>query len=141
MRQPLRSVVRPLTAYVTVPGERPLPLPAELQYDVDDPYAVRLVLDAPSSTSVDWVFARDLLINGMRRFAGTGDVLVIPPHRCRPDLVRIILRSSAGMATIGIPRSSVSRFLRRTVRLVRPGTESLHIDLDKAVGELTGRTD
>jgi hypothetical protein len=130
-----------VTVHVCVPDELPAALPAELHYDMADPYAVRLSIGAPATRSVDWVFARELLTEGMSRPTGTGDVLVIPRHRCHPDSVRIVLRSTTGAALVDIAASAVTAFLRRTVSLVPPGTESLHIDMDRALAELTGRLD
>jgi hypothetical protein len=129
-----------VTVHVSVPDGLSAPLPAELHYDTIDPYAVRLSLGAPATSPVDWVFARSLLSEGLRRPTGTGDVLVIPWHRC-PHSVRIVLRSPAGVALIDIAVSEVAEFLRRTTSLVPPGTESLHIDIDRALAELTGRRD
>lgn len=141
MIQPLPSVMYMVTARVSVPDEPSAPLPAELHYDMTDPYAVRLCLGAPTARTVDWVFARSLLTEGLRRPSGTGDVLVIPRHRCHPDCVRIVLRSAAGAALVDIAASAVAAFLRRTDSLVPPGTESLHIDMDRALAELTDRRD
>ncbi|MGW1760055.1 SsgA family sporulation/cell division regulator [Streptomyces mirabilis] len=141
MIQPLPSVMHMVTVHVSVPNELSTPLPAELHYDMTDPYAVRLSIGAPAARPVDWVFARSLLTEGLRRPTGTGDVLVIPRHRCHPGAVRIVLRSGAGVAQVDIAASAVAAFLRRTVSLVPPGTESLHIDLDRVLAELTDRRD
>ncbi|MFE3650020.1 SsgA family sporulation/cell division regulator [Streptomyces sp. NPDC059152] len=100
-----------------------------------------LSLGAPTARPVDWVFARSLLIEGLRRPAGTGGVLVISRHRCHPHSVRVVLRSSAGAALTDIAESAVAAFVLRTIWLVPPGTESLHIDIDRALAELTGRRD
>ncbi|WP_306190890.1 MULTISPECIES: SsgA family sporulation/cell division regulator [unclassified Streptomyces] len=141
MIQPPASVMCMVTVLVSVPDELPAPLPAELHYDMSDPYAVRLSLGAPAAGPVHWVFARSLLTEGLRRPTGAGDVLVIPRHRCHPNSVRVVLRSAADAALIDIAESAVAAFVRRTVSLVPPGTESLHIDIDRALAELTGRRD
>jgi hypothetical protein len=52
-----------------------------------------------------------------------------------------VLRSAAGAALVDIAASTVAAFLRRTDSLVPPGTESLHIDMDRALAELTDRRD
>ncbi|MDX3763566.1 SsgA family sporulation/cell division regulator [Streptomyces sp. AK02-04a] len=135
------SVMCRVTVHVSVPDELPAPLSAELHYGMSDPYAVRLSLGAPAARPVQWVFARSLLMEGLRRPTGTGDVLVIPQHRCHPNSVRIILRSAAGAALIDIAESAVAAFVKRTVSLVPPGTETLHLDIDRALAELTGRRD
>jgi len=62
-----------------------------------------------------------LLAEGLRRPAGTGDVLVIPRHQCQPDSVRVVLRPATGAALIDIPASAVTAFLRQTVAVVPPG--------------------
>ena len=141
MRPPLTSVMCPVTVQVTAPEQLPVPLPAQLHYDMTDPYAVRLSLGAPAAKPVNWVFARDLLAEGVRRPAGTGNVLVFPGHRCRPHFMRILLRSTAGAALVEISASEVATFLRQTFLLVPSGSESLHIDLDRIVAELTRRGD
>ncbi|GAB2997433.1 SsgA family sporulation/cell division regulator [Streptomyces pseudoechinosporeus] len=135
------SVVHAVTVYVGVTDELPVPLPAELHYDSTDPYAVLLSLGAPETSPVDWVFARTLLMEGLRRPTGTGDVLVIPRHRYRPRAVHIVLRSARGAALIEIAAAEVSAFLEQTVALVPPGTETLLVDLDRALAELTDSSD
>ncbi|MFJ4689337.1 SsgA family sporulation/cell division regulator [Streptomyces sp. NPDC088789] len=130
-----------VTVHVSVPAELPTPLPAELHYDMPDPYAVRLSIGAPAARPEDWVFARSLLMEGLRRPTGTGDVHVLPRHRCHPDSVRIVLRSAVGAALVDIKASAVAAFLQQTFSLVPPGTEGLHIDMDRVLAELTGRLD
>ncbi|MFF8646240.1 SsgA family sporulation/cell division regulator [Streptomyces sp. NPDC015345] len=138
MTQPLASVTRTMTVRVSIPGELPAPLPAQLHYEVHDPYAVRLSLGAPMARPVDWVFARDLLAAGVHRTSGVGDVLVIPLPGTRPR-VRVVLRSGTGTAVVALPMDEVADFLRQSCALVPAGMEGLHLDLDHAVAELTGR--
>ncbi|MER6523950.1 SsgA family sporulation/cell division regulator [Streptomyces sp. NPDC001508] len=125
------------TVLVTVAGDPPVPLPAQLRYTATDPYAVCLSLGVPSSPSVDWVFARSLLAQGLGRPAGSGDVVVIPRHRCHPDTVRILLRTRHGAAVLEVASHAVTDFLRRADALVPTGTEHRHIDLDRVVEQLT----
>ncbi|GHI32008.1 sporulation protein SsgA [Streptomyces daghestanicus] len=131
------SVMRTATALVSVAEEQRVPLPARLVYHTDDPYAVCLSLGEPAK-SVTWVFARDLLAEGMRRAAGAGAVLVFPRHRCLPDTMRIVLRSPADAALLEIPASLVTAFLHDTYALVAPGAEGTHIDLDGCLARLAG---
>ncbi|MFF7186664.1 SsgA family sporulation/cell division regulator [Streptomyces sp. NPDC008222] len=114
-----------------------MPLPVELCYDVADPYAVRLSIGAPSTPSVDWVFARSHLLEGVRRPAGIGDVAVIPRHRCDPDAVRLLLRTRTGATLLAARAAMVMDFLRRSEALVPPGTEHHHVDLDRLIDSLT----
>ncbi|MFF7188735.1 SsgA family sporulation/cell division regulator [Streptomyces sp. NPDC008222] len=136
-----RSITFPLEVDVTVAAARPVPLPAELRYDRSDPYAVRLSLGTHSPLTVDWVFARSLLADGLRVPVGIGDVLVVPRHRCRPEAIRIVLRSRTGSAVLEIAESAVTAFLRQTEAVVPQGCEHHHIDLDDVVARLTAGGD
>lgn len=56
-------------------------LPATLQYDRRDPFAVRMAFPAPATlegTEVAWEFSRELLSEGMDAPAGVGDVRIRP---------------------------------------------------------------
>jgi hypothetical protein len=130
------SVTHEVVVQVVVADEPPISLRAELRYDGTDPYAVCLSLEGTSAGTVDWVFARSLLSEGLSRPVGFGDVLVIPPHRCHRHSVRIVVRSAAGAAVLDIAASVVAAFLEQTVLVVPPGAEGLHIDLDRVVAEL-----
>ncbi|MFB0619599.1 SsgA family sporulation/cell division regulator [Streptomyces sp. AGS-58] len=141
MSQQLASVMCDVTVFVSVSGEPRVPLPARLHYDRSDPYAVRLSLGAPPARPVVWVLARDLLVEGLRRPAGAGDVLVLPRHGCSPGVMRIVLRSAGGAALLEIVVSEVTRFLEGACELVPLGAEGSHVDIESALAELTGRTD
>lgn len=137
MDQRLSTVTCTVTAHVSVPKGMSGPLPAELHYDMADPYAIRLSIGAPRERPVDWVFARKLVTEGLHRPAGSGDVLVVPRHRCHPHSLRVVLRNAAGAAFVEMAVSEVVAFLRRTFVLVPEGAESLHMDIDRAISELT----
>ncbi|MFD8219673.1 SsgA family sporulation/cell division regulator [Streptomyces sp. NPDC059697] len=130
------SVTHEVVTHVVVADEPPVSLPAELRYDRADPYAVCLALGGTSTGTVDWAFARSLLSEGLSRPAGVGDVLVMPPHRCHRHSVRIVVRSRVGAAVLDIATTAVIAFLKETDRVVPPGTEGLHIDLDRVVADL-----
>ncbi|MET9453134.1 SsgA family sporulation/cell division regulator [Streptomyces cinerochromogenes] len=121
---------------VAVADEPPVPLTAELRYSAADPYAVCLSLGAPSARSVDWVFARSLLAQGLTRPTGTGDVVVFPERRRDPATVRVLLRTHTGAALLEIACSAVTAFLRRADAVVPPGTEHHHLDVDRVVEQL-----
>ncbi|MEU9671819.1 SsgA family sporulation/cell division regulator [Streptomyces bobili] len=141
MKQPFSSadgtsVAHEVVTHVIVADEPPVSLPAELLYDRADAYAVCLSVGSTPTGTVDWVFARGLLSEGLRRPAGVGDVLVMPPHRCHRHSVRIVVRSRVGAAVLDIATTAVMAFLKETDMIVPPGTEGLHIDLDRVVAEL-----
>ncbi|WP_327178897.1 SsgA family sporulation/cell division regulator [Streptomyces sp. NBC_01335] len=141
MSQSLTSVTCDVTAFVSVSEDRRVPLPSRLRYDPTDPYAVRLSLGATMDGPVVWTFARALLVEGMRRPSGAGDVLVLPRHPWLPDTLRVVLRSRAGAALVELPVPEVARFLDSAGRLVPPGTECAYVDVDSGLAQLTGRSD
>ena len=63
---------------LVVSSESSLPVPAGLRYDTADPYAVHATFHTGAEETVEWVFARDLLAEGLHRPTGTGDVRVWP---------------------------------------------------------------
>ncbi|WP_261800902.1 SsgA family sporulation/cell division regulator [Streptomyces sp. PBH53] len=140
MKQRLSTVTCPMTAHVSARKRTPSPLPAELRYGSTDPYAVRLSLGPSTGTPVTWVFARELLAEGLQRSAGPGDVQVIPWQCGTPHSIRIVLNNANGTALVELAAAEVAAFLRQTFTLVPPGTESDHLDLDGAITALTGRS-
>jgi Streptomyces sporulation and cell division protein, SsgA len=116
-----------------------LPLAAELRYSVHDPLAVEALFDDGSDELVRWVFARDLLSSGLDRRIGDGDVVVWPTIDV--DGVRVVhlrLRSPHGDALLQASADVIQAFLVATWRLVPPGTEHEHLDLDGVLDALLG---
>ena len=119
---------------LVVPDADAVSLPVALRYRVVDPFAVTVAFSG-AEVSVEWVFARDLLLTGLTQPCGEGDVRVWPSWRSGKDLVLIALSSPDGRAVLEANAGDLRAFLDATVRLVRPGTESDHVDLD---AELAG---
>ena len=116
-----------------------LELTAELRYDAADPYAVDIVFHTGDPRGVRWVFARDLLAEGLFRRTGDGDVRVSPHLDDRGTrIVQIELRSPDGEAVLQAPADGLRGFLESTYAVVLPGSESAHIDLDMLVEALRG---
>jgi hypothetical protein len=120
-----------------IPGGVPIPVAADLRYDSADPYAVCLSLHSGEPRTVDWVFGRDLLVDGISRRAGIGDVVVEPVPARRVDYVRITLRSETGPFYAQLPVRAVLSFVQQTQAMVRLGAEHRHLDLDGLVRRLT----
>jgi Streptomyces sporulation and cell division protein, SsgA len=72
-------------------------------------------------------------------WTGDGDVVVWPTQdrQARPA-VHLRLRSPSGDALLEAPADSVAEFLTETARLVPPGTEYQHVDIDAALESLLG---
>jgi hypothetical protein len=126
---------RSLTANVlTVEGMRPVDL--ELRYDATCPYAVTATFTS-ADRPVTWTFGRDLLRQGLYEPVGSGDVHV------RPDLdddgraaVLLELRSPDGVGLAVLPSLEVRAFVEGATEVVRPGSESRHLDIDAELAAL-----
>src|ERR1700759_3868137 len=88
---------------LVVSSESSLPVPAGLRYDTADPYAVHATLPTAAEETVEWVFARDLLAEGLHRPTGTGDVRVWPSRSHGQGVVCIALSSPEGEALLEAP--------------------------------------
>jgi Streptomyces sporulation and cell division protein, SsgA len=119
-----------LTLRLVVPRADVL-LAATLRYDADDPYAVHLAFP-PTETAqgVEWMFARQLLADGLVALTGDGDVRIWPSPEDPDGPSYIELCSPSGRAVFAAPHDALVTFLRRTVDLVPPGCESERYDVD-----------
>lgn len=103
-------------------------------YRTDDPYAVHLLFHFDTREPVPWVFARELLTAGMSRRVGIADVGVRPTGD--PSLTSLSLASPHGRVRLGVPTSSLARWLAHTHRVVPAGHEDRYLDLDAQVEHL-----
>jgi hypothetical protein len=118
-----------------------LPLTAVLHYDASDPLAVTALFNDGGDEPIRWVFARDLLEAGLDYEAGEGDVLIWPTRDVQGlPAVHIRLRSPHGDALLEASADELERFLHATHRLVPPGTEHRHMDLESAISALLADT-
>lgn len=98
-------------------------IPVELRYETRDPYAVRLTFHLPGDAPVTWAFGRELLIDGVGRACGDGDV-----HIALTDLeafgeVLIRLQVGSDHALFRSGTAPLVAFLDRTDKLVPLGQE------------------
>ena len=121
-----------------------VPLVASLYYSAGDPYAIRMAFHVGADEPVEWIFARELLADGMTTPAGDGDVQIWPSSPAAgPDgeiggpltVLNIKLSSPFGEAHFEAPAEAIITFLDRTYSIVRMGQESGVIDID---AELNG---
>jgi hypothetical protein len=85
---------------------------------------------------VHWTFARDLLVEGVFRPCGRGDVRVWPAKTEGRGVVLMALSSPDGDALLQAPAAQVSAWLERTLRVVPPGTEGEQLGLDDELDQL-----
>ncbi|KJY18082.1 sporulation protein SsgA, partial [Streptomyces sp. NRRL S-444] len=104
------------------------------------PYAVPSTFHAVPSTPVNWTFARELLVEGVFRPCGHGDVRIWPTKVDNKAVLCMALTSPDGDALLEAPAGSVSAWLERTLHVVPPGTEAERLGLDDALAELLAPT-
>ncbi|EST21064.1 hypothetical protein N566_27770 [Streptomycetaceae bacterium MP113-05] len=111
-------------------------VPARLRYRTDDPYAVHVSFHIHSDTPVHWTFARELLIEGVFRPCGQGDVRVWPTRHAAQPVVCLALSSPDGDALLETPTVTVSSWLERTLRAVPPGGEAGLLGIEEGLEAL-----
>jgi hypothetical protein len=125
-----------------VPQQTVVPLVASLYYSSEDPYAVRVAFHVGLDEPVEWIFARELLSNGLKGRDGLGDVRVWPAPGeggAAEQVLHIELSSPFGEAHFEAPIRNVSDFLRRTYRIVPAGEESGFVDVEAELTDLLGQ--
>lgn len=132
-------VERELELRLILSPERSIPVPARLAYRSDDPYAVHIAFHINSDFPVHWTFARELLVEGLFRPCGHGDVRVWPTKVKGRSMVLMALSSPDGDALLEAPTPQVSAWLERTLRAVPPGAEAAQLGIDDALDQLLAR--
>ncbi|NEB04592.1 SsgA family sporulation/cell division regulator [Streptomyces sp. SID13726] len=114
-------------------------IPVELRYEAGDPYAVRLTFHLPGDAPVTWAFGRELLIDGIGRPCGEGDVRVAPAGSDLLGDVLIRLQVGADQALFRSSTAPIIAFLDRTDKLVPLGQEAALADFGTHLDEALDR--
>lgn len=135
------SLSYPLSVRMIAANGSVLPLEAELRYSTSDPLAVVALFHTGEPTDVRWVFARDLLAEGLDHRVGDGDIVVWPAQDDDgAPVVHVRLRSPDGDALLELDRTAIASFLDQTWALVTPGSEGRLLNVDTVLGALLGET-
>src|SRR5260370_36909618 len=124
---------------LVVPEHGAVPLVASLYYSADGPYAIRMAFHVGMDEPVEWIFARNLLAEGMNEPAGDGDVRVWPAAAGNHRALNISLSSPFGQAHFEAPLNALAGFLLRTLQIIPAGQEGEFIDLDGELDNLLRR--
>lgn len=135
MRDEHMVICSPAEFELIAPDAPVVPVKVDLTYHSRDPYAVQASFRTGNGTAVDWVFARDLLQDGLHAPAGTGDVRV-QPMPLNPHRVLLELSSPSGHAVFTTCAKALGDFLHRTFVAVPRDTEYSWIDFDVALSDL-----
>jgi hypothetical protein len=114
-------------------------IPVELRYETSDPYAVRLTFHLPGDAPVTWAFGRELLIDGVGRPCGVGDVHISPAGSEGFGDVLIRLQVGVDQALFRCGAVPLVAFLDRTDKLVPLGQERSLADFDTHLDEALDR--
>jgi hypothetical protein len=134
----IASVSTELELRLVVPGGPSLPVMAGLRYDSDDPWAVRVAFQTGEEEGdvVEWMFARQLLTDGVAKAVGEGDVRVWPSQSGGDRVIHLAMASPSGSALFEIDRDALVEFLQQTYLAVPTGHESDVVDLDAELAAL-----
>ena len=126
------TVTAELELRLVVPGGPSLPVIAGLRYSADDPWAVRVAFQTGGEGDgiVEWMFARQLLTDGVSGTVGEGDIRVWPAMSGGERVINLAMASPSGSALFEIDRYELVEFLQQTYLAVPTGLEGDAVDLD-----------
>lgn len=113
------------------------PVVTRWTYDTTDPFAVTLGIQTRGKRWVDWVMARDLLIEGLSGPTGIGDVQLKPEATQDYDIVVVEICSPDGRAVLEVDRELLARFVDMMLEAVPLGSETTGIDMDAEIQKIT----
>jgi hypothetical protein len=120
----------------TVLHGQPAPVVTRWTYRADDPYAVSLAVRTRHDRWVEWLVARDLVIEALYGPTGIGDVRMTPQHVQGYDIIEIEIRSGDGRAVLEVDRDLLRGFIDASTEIVALGDEPGRLDLDGELARL-----
>lgn len=113
------------------------PVRSRWSYRADQPYTVTAAFQTDRDRWVEWVFSRELLVEGLTGPAGVGDVRLRPEAERGLNMLVVEIESPEGHAVLELDLEGVAGFLGATEELVAFGAESEYFDVDALIEELT----
>ncbi|MFJ4468198.1 SsgA family sporulation/cell division regulator [Streptomyces sp. NPDC089424] len=110
------------------------PVLAHLGYEADDPFAVTMAFSHDGHVLARWRLDREMVLDGLRRPVGIGDVRFRPVSTGMWDELRMEFFGDARSdgerhhAVVFAWAAAVDSFLRRTHEIVPPGQEQFEVD-------------
>jgi hypothetical protein len=121
----------------TVLHGQPAPVVTRWTYTATDPFAVTLAVRTRQDRWVEWLVARDLVVEALSGPAGYGDIRMSPQLVQGYDIVEIEIRSTDGRAVLEVDRDLLRHFVESSAELVALGEESAVLDLDRVIEQIT----
>jgi hypothetical protein len=131
----MAAISADLDLVLVLGDERLIPVAATLTYSVTEPFAVS-ALFRTTDGDINWVFARQLLDEGLTESVGEGDVVIWPAHDDAGETICISLCSPGGNALLEADSQEIRSFLEASYRLVARGEESDHVNVDDFLSQL-----
>jgi hypothetical protein len=113
-----------------------MPLLVRWTYRADDPYAMMMAISRPSGRWIEWLMARDLVVEGMLAASGVGDVRVAPMSDGDFDIIEVKIGDDEGFASLEFDRALMERFLAATFDVVPLGGEADVIDVTAEIEKI-----
>jgi len=134
----IASVQTELELRLVVPGGPCLPVLAGMRYEAADPWAVRVTFHTGGEGDgvIEWLFARQLLSDGIAGAVGEGDIRVWPAFHGAERVVNLAIASPSGSALFELDRNDLVEFLQQTYLAVPAGLEGEAVDLDAELSML-----
>jgi hypothetical protein len=121
----------------TVLHGQPAPVVTRWSYSVSDPFAVSLAVRTRHDRWVEWLVARELVVDALYGPSGIGDVRMSPQVVQGYDIVQIEIHSHDGSAVLEVDRDLLRAFVEASLELVALGDESDRMDLDVEIAKIT----
>ncbi|ANY08574.1 SsgA family sporulation/cell division regulator [Pseudonocardia sp. HH130630-07] len=122
----------------TVLHGQPSPIVSRWLYRASDPFAISFSVRRSGDRWVEWLVARDLVIEGLTTPTGIGDIRLAPRRIDGYDVVEIEIRSDGGSAVLEVDRDLLAQFVDGSLEIVDLGEENDHLDMDAAIARVTG---
>ncbi|MEK2475627.1 MULTISPECIES: SsgA family sporulation/cell division regulator [Streptomyces] len=128
---------RTLEMQLLLGPDETIPVAGRFSYRSDRPYEVEVAFISRGETVATWLFARDLLIDGLHDEVGHGDVRVWPTHRAGgAHRVHIELATDDSVCELAVRTTELTAWLEQTTAIVPPGHEGRHLDIDAHLARL-----
>ncbi|MGI9001568.1 MAG: SsgA family sporulation/cell division regulator [Pseudonocardia sp.] len=121
----------------TVLHGQPAPIVMRWTYTASDPFAVTFAVQTRPDRWVEWLVARDLLVEALVGPAGDGDIRMSPQEVQGYDIIEITIQLPDGHAVLEVDRDLLHHFVDASTDVVAMGTEADHMDLDLEIARIT----
>jgi hypothetical protein len=121
----------------TVLHGQPAPVVTRWKYSAADPFAVTLAVRTGEDRWVEWLLARDLVVESLTGPTGIGDIRMSPEVVQDYEIVEIEISAADGRAVLEVDRDLLTHFVQATAEVVALGEEGRWMDIDREIIKIT----